>query len=95
VRESGVVADGFDGTAFFRFFATRFFFGRRGLLVDEGVAAVVIALEIVRGGFAAKITVNALVVHVVFAGNIFGVFICDVSHKIILKLGNEYAFRGE
>jgi hypothetical protein len=80
-----VVADGFDGAAFHGFFAARFFVGRGRLLVNERIAAVVVALEIIRGGFAAQVAVNALVVHVVFARNVFGVFICCVCHKNLIQ----------
>jgi hypothetical protein len=40
-------------------------------------------LIIVRGRFAAQVAVDALVVHVVFARNVFGIFVCYISHKII------------
>jgi hypothetical protein len=52
------------------------------LLEDERISTVLVPFEIVRRGFAAQVTVNALVVHVVFTGDVFGVFICGVSHKI-------------
>jgi hypothetical protein len=83
--KSGIVANGFNWAAFLGFFATGFFFRSGRLLVDKGIAAIVIAFEIVRGGFAAQIAVNALIVHVVFAGNIFRIFVRNVSHKIRLK----------
>ena len=82
---SAIVANGFDGTAFLGLFAARFLVGRGGLLIDEGVAAVFVALEIVRGRLAAQVAVNALVVHVEFAGDVFGVFVCSVSHNVIKK----------
>src|SRR6185436_15870446 len=68
--------------AFLGFLALLFFLGGLGLLVDEGVATVVVALEVGRCGFAAQVAVNALVVHVVFARDVFRISICDVSHKI-------------
>ena len=80
-----VVANGFDGAAFLGFLASRLFVRIFGLLVNERIAAVVVSLEIVGGSFAAEIAVNALIVHVVFAGRVFGIFICNVSHKIILS----------
>jgi hypothetical protein len=40
------------------------------------VAAVIIALEICRRGFTAKIAIDALIIHEVFAGDIFRVFVC-------------------
>jgi hypothetical protein len=78
---SGVIANRFNRTAFLGFFATGFFVRGGRLFVDEGIAAIVIAFEIVRGGFAAEIAVDALVVHVIFTGNVFRIFVCDVSHK--------------
>jgi hypothetical protein len=82
-----VVADGFDGAAFHGFFAQLFFVGRSGLFVNERVTAIVIALEVGRGGFAAQVAINALVVNEVFAGGVFGIFVCCVSHNFIKKLG--------
>jgi hypothetical protein len=75
-----VIADGFNGAAFFGFFATGFFFGRGRLFINKRIAAVVVAFEIIRRGLAAQIAINALVVHVVFARDIFGIFICNVCH---------------
>jgi hypothetical protein len=80
----GVVADGFHWAGFLGFLAAGFFVRGGRLLVNEGVTPVVIALEIVRRRFPAQVAINALVVHVVFAGNVFSVFICSVSHKILL-----------
>jgi hypothetical protein len=48
----------------------------------ERVAAVVVALEIVGRGFAAKIAVNALVINVILARHVVGILVCNVSHKI-------------
>ena len=77
-----VVADGLDRTAFLGFLAAAFFFRRRRLFEDERVSAVFVAFEIVRRRLAAQVAVNALVVHVVFARDVFGIFVCHVSHKI-------------
>jgi len=81
-RKSAVVADGLNRAAFLGFLAARFLVRRGGLLVNIGVAAVLVALEIVRRRLAAQVAVNALVVHVVFSGGVFGVFVCCVSHKL-------------
>src|SRR5258708_39262945 len=81
---AAVVADGFDGAAFLGFFAAGFFVRILRLLVNERITAVVVAFEIVGRGFAAQITVDALVVHVVLSAGIFGIFICYISHKINL-----------
>jgi hypothetical protein len=80
-----VIANGFDRAALFGFFAARFFFRILGLLEDERIAAIVISFEIVGRRFTAQITVNALVIYVIFASGVFGVFICSVSHKISLN----------
>ena len=81
---STVIADGFDRAAFLGFLTARLFFGRGRLFADDRVSAVFIALEIARRRFTAQVAVNALVVHVVFARDIFGIAICSVSHKISL-----------
>jgi len=79
-----VVADGFDRAAFLGFFAASFFFGILRLLIDKGVTAVVIAFEIIRRGFAAEIAINALVIHVILAGDVLRIPVCDVSHKLLV-----------
>jgi hypothetical protein len=81
-----VIADGLDRAAFFGFLATRFFFRGSRLLENEGVAAVFIALEIVRCGLAAKIAIYALVINEVFAGDVLRIFISSVSHKDFVSL---------
>src|ERR1700730_8077470 len=70
-----VGADRFDRAAFHRFLAERFFLGALGLLVNEGVAAVVVALVICGRGFAAKIAIDALIVDVVGPGNVLRIFV--------------------
>jgi hypothetical protein len=82
---SAVAADGFDGTAFLRFVAERFFLGTFGLLVNEGMAAVVIALEICGRSFAAQIAVDALVIDVELPLYVLRIFVCNVSHFAPLK----------
>src|SRR5687767_274776 len=62
-RLTAVVPNGFHGTSFFGFVAKGFFFRRFGLLFYKGISAVVIAGEIGGRRFAAKITVDALIVH--------------------------------
>jgi hypothetical protein len=82
-----VVANGFNRAAFFGFLATSFFVRIFRLFEDEGVTAVVVAFEIIRSGFAAEIAVNALIVHVVFASNVFRIFVCYISHKFAFSGG--------
>jgi hypothetical protein len=75
-----VIANGFNRAAFHRFFAEPFFFGCLRLLVNVGVAAVVIPLEVCRGGFAAQITVDALIIDIEFARYVLGIFVRGVGH---------------
>src|SRR5205807_4019951 len=82
---SAVVTDGFDGATFHRFLAKRFFLGRLGLLVNEGVSAVVVAFVIRRRGFPAEVAVDALIVDVEFTIDIFWIFICRVGHRSPVK----------
>jgi hypothetical protein len=62
--------------------------GRFRLFVNERVTAVFVAFEIVRRGFATEVAVNALIVHVEFAGNVFGVSVRDVCHRYLFRLKN-------
>jgi hypothetical protein len=75
-----IAADGFDGTAFLRFFAESFLLGTFGLFVDVRMAAVVIALVIRRRGFAAKIAIDTLVIDIKLHRYVFRIFIRCVSH---------------
>jgi len=75
-----VIANRFHRAAFHRFFAEYFFFWRLRLLVNEGVAAVVIPLEVCRGGFAAQITIDALIIDIEFARYVLGIFVRGVGH---------------
>jgi hypothetical protein len=87
---AAVVADGFHGTAFHRFLAKLFLFGRGGLLVNVGVAAIIIAAKIARGGFAAEIAVDTLVIDIELACEVFGIAVSDVSHN---NLSERQAYR--
>ena len=78
---SGVVADRFNGAAFFGFFALGFFFGAAGLFVNVGVAAVVAAGEVVGRGFATEVAIDALIVDVKFSRDVVRIFVRDISHK--------------
>lgn len=77
---STVVSDGLHRAAFHGFLAGGFFFGARRLLHDVGVTAVIPTCEILRGGFAAQVAVDALIVDEVFARDVFGIPVCNVSH---------------
>jgi hypothetical protein len=78
-----VVANGFHWTAFFGFLAAAFFLGGLGLFAHNGITAVFVAAEIIGGGFAAQVAVNALGVHEIFSGHVLWVSICWISHKIL------------
>jgi hypothetical protein len=75
-----VTAYGFNWAAFHRLFAEPFLVWRLRLLVNVGVAAVVISLEICRGGFAAQITIDALIIDIEFARDVLGIFVRGVGH---------------
>jgi len=62
------------------FFAKLHFFIILRLLKQEGMATVVVALEVGRSGLTAEITVDALIVHIVSTVHVLGVFVCCVSH---------------
>lgn len=82
-----VTTDGLYGAASKGFFAESAFVIRLGLLVDVGVAAVIIALEVGMGRFAAQVTVNALIVNVVGSCYVLSVFVCGVGHRIVWVRG--------
>src|SRR5438445_2928825 len=75
-----VAANGLDRATLHRLFAESFFLGRFGLFINVGVPAIIIATEVRRRGFTAKITVDALVIDVELSFDILGVFICGVGH---------------
>jgi len=75
-----VIANGFNRAAFHCFLAEAFFVGRLRLLVNVGVAAVVIPLEVRRSGFAAQITIDALIIDIEFARYVLGIFVRGVGH---------------
>src|SRR5438105_7371421 len=75
-----IVSDGFDWTAFHRFFTEGLFLRRGWLLIDVGMATIVVAAEIRGRGFPAEIAVDALVIDVELSLDVFGILICDVRH---------------
>jgi hypothetical protein len=76
-----VLADGLDRAAFEGFAAERDFFLRGRLLVDEGVAALVVAREEIGGGLAAEIAVDALLVDVELARDVMFPLVGFVGHN--------------
>jgi len=79
-RAHAVVANGFDRTTFHRLLAERFFFRAFRLLVNIGMTAVVVTLEIGGRGFTAQIAVDALIIDVEFARYVFSIFVRDIGH---------------
>jgi hypothetical protein len=79
-----VVSDGFYGAAFLCLYAKGFFLGSLGLLIDETVAAIVVAREIRWRRLTTKIAVDTLIVHEVSANDILRIFVCDVCHRYLL-----------
>ncbi len=51
------------------------------MFVNVRIAAIIIAAKVTGGGFTAKITVDTLVINVVFAFKVFGIAISNVSHN--------------
>jgi len=70
-RAHAVVANGFDRTTFHRFFAERFLLWSLWLLVNVGMAAVVVTLKIGWRGLAAQIAVDTLIIDVEFSAYLF------------------------
>lgn len=82
---SAVVADRFHGATLHRFLAKLLLIGRGGLFENVRIAAIIVAAKVTGSGFAAKIAVDTLVIDVKFAGKVFGVAVCDVSHNLLEK----------
>ena len=78
-----VAADGFNRATFHGFLALGFFIRSGRLFENVGITAVVVTREIARCRLAAQVAIDALVIDVVFSSDVFRVFVCDVSHKIL------------
>jgi hypothetical protein len=52
------------------------------LFFDKGVAVVFAHFEDIGSDFDAEVAIDALTIDVVFSGDVFGIFIGFVSHKI-------------
>ena len=78
-----VATNRFHGAASESFFTEAFLVVVFWLFVNVGVTAVVVTLEVGRGGFAAEIAVNALIVYVVSSGGVLWVFVCGVGHVFV------------
>jgi hypothetical protein len=83
-----VIANGLDRTPFLcviaKFFLIRIF----RLFEDIGVTSVFIPLEVVGCGLAAQIAIDALIINVKLAGNVFWVFVCCVCHKFLKNMNS-------
>lgn len=75
-----VAADGLDRTTFHSLLALGFFFGGGGLAINVGVAPIIVAGEIGGRRFPAKIAIDALIIYVIFPGNVIRVSIGNISH---------------
>jgi hypothetical protein len=75
-----ITADGLDRAALESFFALGALIVIFRLLVEEGVTSVIITLKVSRRSLAAKVTINALIVHVISTGDVLGVFVSGVGH---------------
>jgi hypothetical protein len=75
-----VFANILNGTTFHCLFAKAFFLSRLRLLENKRMPTVVVPLEVCGGGFAAKIAVDALVIHVKLSLDILLVTVGCVGH---------------
>jgi hypothetical protein len=89
-RLRAIITDRFDRAAFLGFLALGFLVGILRLFREIGVPSIFIALEIIGRGFATQVTINALIVHVVFAGGVLWIFVCLVCHKNAQLLGEAW-----
>jgi hypothetical protein len=77
-----VVADGLDRTALEGLHAKLGILFRRRLGVDEGITALFVALEKCGSSLTAKITIDALLVHVEFTTGVVLPLFCFVGHLL-------------
>lgn len=75
-----IVADRLDRATLHCLFAKTFLLRRLRLLIDIGMSAVVITLEISRRRLATKIAIDALIIDVKLSRYIFGIFVSSVGH---------------
>jgi hypothetical protein len=83
---SAIAADSFNRTPLHGLFTKRFLVGALRLLVDIGVTAIIITREICGRGFAAKIAIDALIIHVKLPSHVLRILICNVSHNLLYNL---------
>jgi hypothetical protein len=75
-----VVTDGLHRAAFHGLLAKSLLLRSLGLLKEIGVTSLIIAGKISGRSFATQVAINALVIAVVGACNILGIFIGYISH---------------
>jgi hypothetical protein len=80
---ASIITDGFNGAAFFGFFAKCLLFGGLGLFLDVREPAIVIAGEVSGGGLTAKIAIDALIVDVVLSEGVISVTVRNISHIVL------------
>jgi hypothetical protein len=80
VRSFAVVADGFNRAAFKGLHAKLNIFLGRWLGVNEGISTLFVPLEKGRRSFAAKITIDALLINVELPRSVVPPFFCFVGH---------------
>jgi hypothetical protein len=85
-RLLAVVTDGFNRATFERLHANRDFIFGHGLFVHVGVAAFVMTREESGSRFAAKITVDALLIDEELACGVLRPLVCFISHICWSKL---------
>ncbi len=79
-----VLAYGFDGTAFHGLDALSGFFGRGRLFEDVRITSIFLTLKIFGRALAAQVAIDALLIHVKRACDIFRMFVVFVRHVVFL-----------
>jgi hypothetical protein len=69
--------------------AERLLLGSFRLLEDEAVPAIIVALEVRGGGFAAQVAIDALIIDVEFSCDVVAVFVRCVCHKSFCESDSE------
>ena len=83
-----IVTDSLHGAAFHRLSAeSNLLIGHR-LLANEGKAFVIITSKEIRGGFAAKVAVDAVAVNIELTGYILLSLIVNIGHSRVCGVGN-------
>lgn len=90
-----VAPDRFDWAGRKRFFRKLYFFVGLGLFKNIRVTTIFIPLEVRRGGFAAQITVDALIIDVESAFSVLRIAVFLVGHEVVeVRCGREGTLGG-